>query len=130
MLRRLRTLGMLRREAQPHPALILELLQSQSSSLTCDECQEVGLLLEDADDDFDDSGAGRLCEMCGRPLAAERLQLYPDTRRCAACEQIDKHSAGTEFCPRCGGQLVAKPGRGSGVARYRLTCRDCGYQGR
>ena len=93
MLRRLRTLGMLRREAQPHPTLILELLQSQSSSLTCDECQEVGLLLEDADDDFDDSGAGRLCEMCGRPLAAERLQLYPDARRCAACEQIDMHSA-------------------------------------
>ena len=130
MLRRLRALGMLRREAQPTPAMVLTLLQHQLPCLSCDRCQRNGLLLEEVDDDFDDWGTGRLCETCGKPLAAERLRLYPDARRCAACEQIDLHAAGTDFCPRCGGRLLAKPGRGSGVARYKLTCRDCGYQGR
>ena len=127
MLARLRALGMLRREAQPPLAMVLELLQAQLSRLRCDACSAAGLVCLDVADDFDDWGTGRLCASCGRPLPAERLELLPDAQRCAACEQTHQVTADAEFCPRCGGQLQVKSGRGPGVARYRLVCGDCGY---
>ncbi len=121
---------MLRREAQPTEAVIRELALSQLPKMPCDRCHGHSLILEEVPDDFDDWGTGRLCDLCGQPLAPERLELYPQARRCSACEQVEVDLAESQYCPRCGGPLTVKSGRGRGLARYRLTCRDCGYQGR
>ncbi len=129
LLRRLRDLGMLRREAHPSTDTILELIQIRSADLTCDNCQRHGLSLEELDDDFDDWDAGRLCEICQQPLAPERLQLFPDARRCATCS-TDVDTDEPDFCPRCGACLSLKTSRGNGVARYQMRCPDCGWQGR
>jgi hypothetical protein len=129
LLRRLRSLGMLRREARPSAEMILELIETRRADLTCDQCHRPGLQLEECDDPSDDWGMGRLCEICGQPLAPERLQLFPDVQRCATCSN-ESDRDDSEFCPRCGGRLTLKAIGGSGISRYRASCRDCGWRGR
>ena len=69
----------------------------------------------------------RKCEICHKPIPAERLELYPNATRCAACESCSEESHGAaEYCRICGGIMVIKMARGSGISRYKMVCRDCG----
>lgn len=38
----------------------------------------------------------RKCEICGKPISAERMALLPDTKRCVDCARKN----GTDFAAR------------------------------
>ena len=127
---RLAANGMLRRESDPEWEVMVELLKSLASSLTCSDCAHQGLVVREADE-FDDEawGMGRRCEMCGQPIPPERLEIFPDSRTCAICKNRDEQgmiSEDIEFCPKCGGVMELKPSRGVGITRYTYRCTECG----
>ena len=126
MLQLLRDAGMLRREAKPDWAIILELFSHQSGNLRCRECGHDQLLLEEARDDFEFNDA-RACEVCRQLIPAERLEIFPEVRRCAACQDKPSVSA-DDFCARCGGIVTVRTSGGAGVSRYVSVCTDCGQR--
>ncbi len=130
MLQRLRDVGMLRRQAEPDWPMIIELVNNQVDSLKCSECGHAGLILEEARDDFDDESIGsRLCEVCQTPIPPERLELFPDTVRCAKC-QDQPDTGDADYCPQCGTPMTVQSSRGQGIARYVHRCPECGYRER
>jgi hypothetical protein len=128
LLAALRQLGMLRRDGQPAPQLILQLAEANAGRLHCQTCQQPGLQLAPWTDDFDDDQTVRACEVCGQPISPERLEVFPKATRCAACQ--DKPIARDEesFCPRCGSLWQVTLAGGTGVTRYRMVCPDCGFR--
>ncbi len=128
MAQRLRGLGMLKRQADPEPAYLSELLRTSVSRLICPQCEGSGLLLEAMPED--EWNSARLCESCDRPIARERLEALPTATRCAACQSTSdsgSHSEGeAEYCPRCGAIMQLRAAGGSGLARYVSICPDCG----
>ncbi len=123
----LRAQGKLKRAKHPATDLVRELFAAAVPSLCCDACGATSLSLHAAiaEDDPELWGEARRCELCQKPIPAERLEVFPDIVRCAACQ--DKPAAETEadFCPRCGDRLqVAVSTRG--LAQYRLRCPHCG----
>lgn len=128
MLSRLRVSGMLKRAKDPEPALVVELFESLAYSLGCSACSRWGLIVEVPPNDEFDWPESRSCEACGAGIPAERLELFPDSRRCAACQQ--KHESAPdegeiEFCPRCGSPMTLRASSGSGLARYTMVCAEC-----
>ncbi len=129
MLERLRDVGMLRREKEPDLHLVHELFVARLDQLACDACHQVGLQWQLLDDWEDDWQQGRDCEVCHQRIPAERLEVFPDTRRCRDCQQSAERgedSAEPEYCPRCGAIMQLRLQRGSGITRYVMSCRDCG----
>ncbi len=125
----LRGIGMLRQEAKPDPALVDELFRTSAEQFTCSQCRGRGLRVRLIDDNDEDWGMARRCEDCGQAIPRERLELFPQTRLCVACQSRDEKGqrpAEVEYCPRCGGVLTLEPSRSSGITRYRLVCRGCG----
>jgi hypothetical protein len=88
----------------------------------------VGLAVSAADVGEDEEWAmARSCEGCGRAIAYERLEVFPDTRLCVACqEQADRGEAADadQYCPRCGGLMKLGQSR-RGVTRYVMVCPKC-----
>ena len=129
----LRGVGMLRREAKPPRALVFALFEEATDRFTCPDCQMVGLQLGELETYRDeDWGQVRSCDGCGQPIAAERLEVFPDTEFCAGCQ--GKHDRGEadlprEFCGHCGGVMQTKFSAGRGVGRYKSRCSDCGRVG-
>jgi hypothetical protein len=121
---RLRAHGMLRRDESPDPEVLGELLAGIVSELKCPECGVPGVRATRASDPGDWQDAV-LCEICRKPIPAERLEAIPDTRRCTRC-QADAESGSLaeepEFCPRCGSPMVLRTSRGAGITRYKLFC--------
>ena len=121
---RLRSIGQLRRDVQPQPQMLIELFRQCSRQLACHECDHVGLTTREPREE--DWGTARCCERCHARIPNERLELFPDARRCAACEAAgDK--AERDFCPRCGNEMQIRQSR-SGVTRYSMVCPSCGPQ--
>ena len=129
MLDRLRSVKMARRGAEPDPELIGELFRAAASKFTCPDCGAGGLVTRPVDEESDEAwGMARACESCGRPIARERLEIFPQAKRCAACQASDERGEDTapaEFCPRCGNVMTLRPTRGPGLARYVMACTRC-----
>ena len=119
---------MVRRGTAPEPDLLGELFRTAAPRFACPECGTVGLTAGDAeDDDEEDWGMARKCEDCGRPIASERLEVFPDTRLCVLCQAKDDRgeAAGQEdYCPRCGSVMTLRQSR-RGVTRYVMICPRC-----
>ena len=126
--RRLRLLGLLRREAEPSPQLVEELLVETAPRMTCPVCKAIGLRAAPAEDEWDDVNwqAAVLCEICRQPIATERLDAVPDAKRCVPCQDAVESGTATddepEFCPKCGALLEIRISRGAGITRYKRFC--------
>lgn len=128
MLTRLQSLGLMRRSREPEPSLVVELFKSSAAKFACGRCQHVGLAATVAGgDEWSDFDGGRTCEMCGQPIARERLEALPDTRRCAACQQRDEADlpGEAEYCPRCGEIMKLRLTNRRGLNQYALVCPQC-----
>jgi RNA polymerase-binding transcription factor DksA len=132
LLARLRELGSLRRGDEPSTDLLLELAQAAIADGrwgSCPTCGEAGLgaAPPEAEEDVD-WGDARHCAECGAVIPAERIEIFPNSKTCAACQQKMESGAGSkdhEYCPRCGAVMQVKASRTPG-ATYRLYCPDCG----
>jgi len=127
----LRRARRLKREKDPEPGFVVELFKSAAGRFSCLECGAVGLQAGTPREDEEDWGVSRPCEVCGRPVGAERLEIFPDTRVCASCKQKEERngpSAEPEYCPRCGGLMHVQPSRRAGISRYVFVCSDCGKE--
>ena len=78
------------------------------------------------EDDWDDWGGAVACQGCRQPIPRERLDIFPGTKLCAACQQKDDSGANDEpeFCPRCGDIMSVR--LKSGTSRYVMSCPSCG----
>ncbi|MBI84710.1 MAG: hypothetical protein CMJ81_16070 [Planctomycetaceae bacterium] len=131
VVRRLTSLGMLRRNHDVEWDVLWELLKSSLGNLKCTACNHSGLTLSVGDKLDDEAwGAPRHCDGCDRPIDPERLNVLPDVRLCSTCqqrnEQGDTPQEEPEFCQRCGALLLLKPSRGPGITRYEYRCPECG----
>jgi RNA polymerase-binding transcription factor DksA len=129
---RLRELGCLRRQAEPSPELALELAQSALADARFGKCAQCGagaLGTTTEQDEADDAalwGDARHCERCKQVIPPERLEIFPGTRLCPACQRKDEAGASDEreFCPRCGDVLQLRAVRKPGAA-YQMVCPSC-----
>lgn len=125
---RLWLVGMLRRDGDPDEAIMAALLPEAAARMTCPGCKRIGLAVGDADeaDDEEDWQTAVLCDRCRQPIDSERLEVFPNTRRCVACQS--KAEAGEpepdepEYCPRCGSLVELRVSRGGGLTRYKRFC--------
>ena len=131
MLDILQTRGMLKREKEPDPAYVRELLTSISGQLKCAECHKVGVTVQD---DWEDEWSDEVrCLGCKKTIDPERLEVFPDTKYCPDCQSTSE-SGGTpgaedEYCERCGGLLKLVKRGGQGIAGYAMVCSSCGKRG-
>lgn len=125
----LRRVKMVRRGAEPEPDLLGELFRSAAAKFTCPECGTLGLVVRAVAEENDEEwGMARACEACGRPIARERLEVFPDSTLCVECQSRADRGEMTgakEYCPRCGNLMVVRQVRGSGVTRYVTACPKC-----
>ncbi len=127
MLSLLRSMGMLKRESEANDQIVWELMRAAAHRIACPSCGHTGVTLERVAEEHltGDWLESRACEICGQVIPSERLELYPDCQRCAACQdkgQTDEDRI--EYCPRCGDIMDLKP-RSGGIARYAMKCRSC-----
>lgn len=125
---RLRLVGLLRRDGDPDEEILSALLPEAAPRMTCPGCKRIGLLVGDADEagDDDDWQAAVLCQRCRQPIDPERLEVFPDTRTCVACqsraEAGEPEPEEPEFCPKCGSLVELRVSRGGGLTRYKRFC--------
>ncbi len=117
---RLKAAGLLKRNAEPSREEVIELTAQLIDRLTCPDCHG-RLWLEEVDD----WPASQNCEVCGKPIPSERLEVFPDTTVCVACQQKaesgESDPAEMDFCPRCGSPMSLRS-TSSGVTRYVMQC--------
>lgn len=121
---RLRSWGMLRSNSEASVAEMHELLRAAAVRQTCPQCSHKGLWVDKSDDDQQEWPTARRCEVCGKLIDPERLEVFPDAVRCTSCERRDEQGLTPvehEYCPRCGSLMVLKQTR-SGITRYELVC--------
>ncbi len=123
--RRLLSVGMLRRNREPTPEEVRELLLAVAPRLPCPGCGASGLLVElDDDVDWPQSAA---CEGCGEAIPPERLEVFPETTLCVACQsKTDQGQRIGEviYCPKCGSPMIERTSGGAGLTRYELACSN------
>jgi DNA-directed RNA polymerase subunit M/transcription elongation factor TFIIS len=128
MVRWLEGVRMLRADSDAAGDLLEELFKAGAAKFACPKCQVVGLAVEETRDDWEDEPvAGWPCENCGRMIPGERLEIFPDTRLCVACqggEESGQSTAEPEYCPRCGAVMALKKST-SGITRYAMSCPKC-----
>jgi predicted RNA-binding Zn-ribbon protein involved in translation (DUF1610 family) len=128
MLARLQAAGALRRTREPEPELVRQLFQATASRFACQACGHQGLACREADaDEWDDWRAVRPCQACGQPIAPERLEVFPQTKLCSACQKKEEVGGLTEvdYCPRCGDAMKIRLDS-RGASRYVMSCPSCG----
>ena len=128
---RLQGAGLLKRASRDERKdldYLLALARTVVDKWPCPACGAGGLTVEEIDGPADDFEVGQPCAACGQMIPAERMELFPDTTLCTACQSIVDRG-GTpdtqEYCPRCGSLMQIRAGRSSGVARYALVCTQC-----
>lgn len=125
--RRLRKLGLLRRATHPPEEMVRELLDANTAQLACDQCQSVGLVVGDPSED-EESGDWQqavVCEVCRQPIPPERVEVFPDARRCVGCQDVadrGEEPDEPEFCEKCGALVELRVSRGGGITRYKRFC--------
>lgn len=134
MVAMLRAAGLLKAKSDSSPDVIRELFRASAAKLKCPGCGAIGLSTRGADEAMraamrdEDWGQDRACEACRAPIPPERLELLPDARLCAACQQEEdcgELADQREFCPRCGAVMRLVSRRGAGIARYTMRCPSC-----
>jgi len=129
--RRLRLLGLLKRATHPPEELVRELLVANILRLACDECQKAGLILSESEDGSDvdindgDWQQAVVCEVCRKPIPPERVEVFPDARRCVGCQDVadrGEEPDELEFCEKCGSLVELRVSRGGGITRYKRFC--------
>lgn len=127
----LRSQGKLRREKNPDPELVDALLEAALPGIACRQCGSSGLRIELQEEEESPEfwGERRRCADCQEPIPAERLEIFPDADRCAACQAKASGGDGVEaeFCPRCGDRMVLVA-RSAGITRFQNRCPACGYR--
>ena len=74
------------------------------------------------------SGVSRLCELCGKPIHADRIEALPNTTKCVECQRTgerreDPDDSDLGFCPRCSSPLVWRHGAPAGsTTKYFIGC--------
>lgn len=131
MLDRLQARGMLRRESDPAPEMLLELFKNVVADVPCQDCGGLGAaVLDDWDDDWEDVVK---CKGCNDVIPPERLEVFPDTKFCPKCQVSNEAGQDPgedcDYCPRCGAVMSLSRKGGTGIARYQMSCGDCGYRG-
>ena len=120
---------MLRRENNPDWDLLVELITSAAPSFTCPECEDQGLIAIPAgEENGEEWGMARSCQVCGRTIDSERLEIFPETRVCMACKQSEEHGEASDevtYCPKCGAPMTLKTSGGPGITRYEYRCSNC-----
>jgi rubrerythrin len=126
---RLRIIGQLRREREPDETLVETLFVEAAPRMTCPVCKEKQLFAQPSQDLNEDAGDWQdaiLCEICREPIAPERLEAIPGTKRCAVCatkaESGQLAEIEPDYCPHCGALVEVRVSRGSGITRYRRVC--------
>lgn len=128
---RLADLGMLRRQKEPDAELILELLSSAVSRMTCRACEATGLELVAAETWDDHFPTAKTCEHCGESILADRLEVFPDAKLCTNCqrrEELGDSSEEETFCPKCGSIMQVREVRRV-ISQYQLVCPVCRFRG-
>jgi DNA-directed RNA polymerase subunit M/transcription elongation factor TFIIS len=123
--RRLRDAGLLKRNPHPSRDELRELLLGVAVRLNCPECNHAGLTVHKSPEPEGDWQAAPCCQQCGQPIDPERLEVFPDTRTCVACQRCSDRGAPSdqpEYCPRCGSLMEVRQTRGAGITRYALVC--------
>jgi uncharacterized protein YifE (UPF0438 family) len=80
------------------------------------------------------------CERCGNSISRERLEVFPNARKCIRCQNLEDSSEFTTdsvdlFCPRCAdkglrSKLVYRQARDPEIRGHFLGCSnfpDCRY---
>jgi len=129
----LRGQGQLRREKEPTAELIDALFAGLLPRLPCRHCGATGLQPGTLEAEEDEAfwGAARRCEGCQQPIPPERLEVFPDTPFCTACQARGGTSAAADerdFCPRCGTPMTMALRR-SGRTGFQSRCPSCGHRG-
>jgi Zn finger protein HypA/HybF involved in hydrogenase expression len=126
---RLRIVGRLRREREPDEALVEVLLVEAAPTMTCPVCKDKSLVArpsQDVDEVAGDWQTAVLCEICREPIALERLEAIPGTKRCAVCaakaESGQLAEIEPDYCPHCGALVEVRVSQGSGITRYKRVC--------
>ena len=119
---------MLRREKNPETALLRELLTTAAEQIRCSKCSCAGLVVgDDWEEEWTDETQ---CSACHAVIPAARLEVFPDTQLCAACQAKKETGASiagdAEYCAHCGGLMELRKRGGAGLARYSMVCSDCG----
>src|SRR5687767_1277978 len=120
MLARLRSISVLRREAKPEAALLVELFRCSAGKFACHSCEAIGLTVRKPS--LAEWNQARICCDCSALIPNERLEIFPNAQRCAACEsksQSESHDQ-REFCRVCGEVLVLRLRPGAGIAKYEM----------
>lgn len=124
----LRRTGKLRRAAEPEAEILVELFNASASGFACESCGNIGLIASPAVDEASDWGGSRPCETCGKPIPAERVELFPNVKVCVNCQsrsESGQDAAEREFCPKCGALMKMRQSQAGGVTRYVMSCSEC-----
>jgi transposase-like protein len=109
--------------------LLIELFRTSAGRFGCPQCGAAALVASPSEPLEDEAwGEARKCESCGATIPAERLEIFPDTQLCVACQNRDDRgelSGPAEYCPRCGSIMVIKRASGPGITRYVMSCPAC-----
>jgi hypothetical protein len=126
LMQQLSQIGMMKRSADPDLALLHELIRSADDRLICHACQSVGLTVTQVSDDdqWDDV---RHCDGCRQPIPRERLEVFADATRCAACQTSSEDGSDQEreFCEQCGSVMTLRLRRSAGPTAYEINCPNC-----
>ncbi len=125
----LRSRGMLRRESEPDDAMVAHLLENSLPQLRCPSCDGQGLVedktFQPHQDGWDDWGeVKKACEICKQDIPPERLEIFPDETRCAACKDAPEPTDEADYCTRCGSILTIRSAS-QGLTKYKSYCPSC-----
>lgn len=131
LLARLQAAGLLKRasrEERQDVAYLVALGTSVADRWSCPACGAAGVSVSQDDERDGDFDGGRPCAACGELIPAERLELFPETTLCTACQSTVERGGAPdtqEYCPRCGVPMQIQAARGAGITRYALLCPQC-----
>jgi len=119
----LRKVGKIRATSDMDSAILVELFCSCASQYVCPECGQHGLhVAAETDEDWPQAVS---CEVCSKPIPAERLAAIPGTTLCAVCQEKEEQGVDTtqpEYCPSCGALMIVRPSSSGGITRYVASC--------